>query len=755
MPQNQQTQQQAQGPQPMQWPGVAVQIADDLEAWQENLDDGDMPANDFYPVSLVRGVAPTLDQAQFRYHFGVIGDPVTGAFGYRSRLNYVGKFVRIYCSAWNATETNNVWIGYLVSQEHTRLPEFGSANAATPPLPIGSVVSGGDQQFTAVGLEWFLTRAMIDSSVIYPTTKIWRHLGFNTGWGDGRDLTYANRGNKDSRGLAFAADEDNRTAWTAYDIVKYLLKHHGTTDRSGTASPAQFYLHKNAKKYLDWFEPTVQAAGNSVYQVLNEIISPARGLVWWVEWVDGLQVDLAEDAGKFYPTICVSSATPTDIELPGSKTLIEAEVVATLARTTGSGFFDEDPAIRSVLVRQDESRLADQVIVRGAARRAVFTVSPAAGNLEAGWLASEEAAYIAAAASQPDYPADATQRKVRNDRFREAQRFERVYQVFQIPTTWDGEVDTDVFACPLFNQGSDTVQGAEAAALPGLRLVRSLPIITGYDYTVATSPTVRDPVGVSGEWQRPFVVVDTGESTHEWRFAHAVNTTDEDVGGERLTSYHMNILAGSPAFQLAPSGGMPHAIAKNHYDPETAAPSNFAPEIDWQTMRATVCAEWDAYCEARWPVSTGSLPADKALSRVYVNLGDRARFDWLAAGTIYDVQDGELQTVTTAGAIRDDRVLCEQVAKIAHTWYSQERGMLQIEYAGLGFTVSRYRRSDRPARVSYSLTPISLGDFVDELGTNDQDTINATVSQIAYDFLGGNMTIVAGYADIDFAKLVP
>ena len=747
MPQNQQTQQQAQGPQPMQWPGGTVRISDDLDAWQSGTD-GTLPADDFYPVSLVRGVAPTLDQAQFRYHFGTIGDATQGTFGYRSRLDYQGKFIRIYSTHWSQSHASS-WIGYIVSQEHSRQPE----NAAGD-------VSGGDQQFTAVGLEWFLTRAMIDSSVVYPSTKIWRHLGFNTGWGDGRDLTYANRGNKDSRGLAFAADEDNREAWTAYDIVKYLLKNHGTTDRTGAASPVRFYLHENAKKYLDWFEPTVQAAGNSVYQVLNEIISPARGLVWWVDWMDGTAADDIEDTAaddaKFYPLINVTSSVPANVELPAAKTLYGADWQATLDDLPAGITFDADPAIRSVLVRQDESRLADQVIVRGAARRAVFTVSPAAGNLEAGWLASEETAYIAAAASEPDYPADATQRKVRNDRFREAQRFERVYQVFQIPTTWDGEVDTDVFACPLFNQGSSTVQGAEAAALPGLRLVRTLPIITGYDYTVATSPTVRDPVGVQGEWQRPFVVVDTGESTHEWRFAHAVNTTDEDTGGERLTSYHMNILAGSPAFQLMPSGGMPHAIAKNHYDPNTAAPSNFAPEIDWETMRATVCAEWDAYCEARWPVSTGSLPADKPLSRVYVNLGDRARFDWLAAGTIYDVQDGELQTVTTAGAIRDDRTLCEQVAKIAHAWYATERGMVQVEYAGLGLRAWRYQwipaANARGAR--YGM-PIHLGDLIDKVGKDDQDTVHATVSQIAYDFLGGNMTIVAGYADIDFAKLVP
>lgn len=658
---------------------------------------------------LVTGLAPTIDQARLQYEFGTLTREGAATSSYVAKGSWRGKFVKIQVVGFTSA-----WYGYIVSEDYDRWPEESDGAG-------GLRLSGGTQTMAAVGLEWFLTRAMVDSSMVYSGTRIDRAIGYNTGWGDGRDIPFAQRGNKDTRATQFAEDADHRELWTAADIVENLLLYHTPLDRSNDIRPADWTVDFSADAFLNWFEPTVQAAGHSVYQVLNSIISPSRGLVWWVQY------DEAGDA----IVIHVTSMATVDISLSGGKTLPKA-----LTRTSLTAL-DTTPGVTGVRVSKDDSRRADQVVCRGALRRAVFTVSPSVGTLEAGWLATEETAYIAAASGEGDYPADTAGRERRNDRFREAQRFERVYQHFQIPTDWDGEVSASVYACPQFVQGSSSVQGPEKATFPALRLSRSLPMVAGWDYADPASPTQRDPTNTDPEWQRPFVVIETDESTHEWRFAHAINTEDEDSGDDRKTGYHMTIASGAAAFQLSPSGGMPHALAATHYDPDTDPPSGHPVEANWENIKATVCAEWDAYCEGAWPIVVGDLPAAGiAISKVIVSLGDRARFDWLAGGTVYDIQDGDLKTVTTAGALRDDRELCEQVARIAYDWYSEDRGTFELAYSTL-------------------TDALTLGDLVTTIGNGAAaETINATVSQIAYQLEAGTMRLSAGFAELDFARLV-
>lgn len=635
---------------------------------------------------ITRGLAPTLDQATLQYRFGTI-DGV-----YVPRLVLAGKFVLI-----DVPGISEFLYGIALSEQYVRGPQEDNGLGAQR-------IKRGDQSFQVAGLEWYLTRQTINHSIIYPDIRIDRALGFNTGFGDGRDVAYADRGNKDTRGLAFAVDKDHAEIWTADEIVAYLLAEHGPKDKDGIDEPATYVLATGAASYLTGFAPILRCEGNSVWQALNQVISPQRGLTWWTQY------DGTSDVEVF-----VSSTAVTSVSLPGGGTLPAAD--------TQPSIDDVDPRQMGVSVARRNDRRFDRVVVRGARRRSVFTISHAAGTMAKSWLDAEETAYKAAAADAD--PAV-------NDRFRQANRYEPVYQFFHVPTDWDGEISTGVKACPAFVQGSGSIVGGEKLHLASMRLLNELPIRVGWDYADATAPTVRDPTNIRSEFQRPFAMIDIGDD--DWRFAHEINTNSETSSADKLTGYTYRPLAGTPGFQLSPSGGMPHALGLNHFDPEVDAVSQHDPECDYETIQCTVCAEWDAYCEGYWPVA---LADSKPLQTLYVTIdGDRARFDWLAEGTVYDIQAGAQAIVTTGGALRDDRSLCADLARLAYEWHGVERAELQIELATI----------EAPARV---------GDLITTIGTGEaQETINSVVSQVTYDLENGRMNLIAGFSELDFSTIV-
>lgn len=659
--------------------------------------------------SLVTGQAPTIDQASLLWRAGNMkresnfGSDSTHADV--SLLDIKGQFVRI-----EVDEYDLIWYGYVTADEIYRGPDVSDGAG-------GLKLAYGDQTFTAVGLEWFLSRVTIHSSVlnnvIDGSYSIDRAIGFNAGMGDGRSVAYDKRANRVTGPFGFFSDNpDDVELWTAYGIAEYLLIEQGPKDAAGLQSPVLFELHPNSTPYLDWFHPTVSTEGRSVWQVLNDIISHARGLTW------KLVVDLGVFLNEFHVYLTVDSQAATAVSLPGGATLPANSNIVDL------GVLDN--VLDQVMVRRDISRRYDHVICRGARRRAVFTVSFESENLEEGWRPTDETDYKAALGTDP----------AANDRFRQAHRFERVYQVFQIPSDWDGASNDGSGpptnpACPQPIQGSLSVSGATPICMPGLRLLRTMPLKVGYDYADATAPTSRDPADTSPEFMKPFAVIDVSEdSSGAWRFTRELSM-DEDG----FKSFDMYALDGMPGLQFNPPDGMPHALALNHFDPAPDGPdgeTDHLPLVDYERLRCTVAAEWDAYCEGRYPLPDG---AGEPLTTLYIQIGERARHDWLADETIYDVENGTLKIVGTGGALRDDRELCVQIAQIAYEWYGVERSE---------FSLTTMRQE----------LPAPLGALISTIGSGATlETINAVVSQITYDFQSGRLTLSAGFSELDFAAL--
>lgn len=650
--------------------------------------------------TIVDGTAPTMTQASLMYQFGRITREDETTNTYQPPLDLLRKFVRI-----TVPSLSKSWVLVVLQQggDYGPLEDVGGTRQAY-----------GTQMFAAVGLEWFLMRKTINYSIIHeiagPGVRIERAIGYNAGTGNGRGVEYEDRANRSVHStLNFAADKDTAEIWQGDYIAEALLTNYQPKDAGGNSEPCPFVFPAESGLFLNPFTPTLEVEGHSVWQALNDLINPSRGLQWRLEYDDALNV--AE--------VIVDSMATASISIPGGGTLPAASSQVALTDTNATEW--------RVTINQRGDRRYDNVVCRGARRRAVFTVSIESENLEPSWRSADETAYRTAVGTDSEV----------NDAYREGNRFERVYQCFQIPPDWNGAANdggsvptVSTPACPTVPQGSTSIVGVDPISMPGLRLLRALPIRVGYDYDDATAPTARDPDNIYSEWQRPFAVVDDdGEGT--WRFTHATGKTNDN--GEQRSGFSFTTLDGTPGIQFSPPQGMPHALAKNHFDPETDGESNQAPLVDYAGVRCTVCGEWDQFCEAKYPLADGD---SDPLQTLYISIGERARFDWLAEGTIFDINNGALETVSNGGPLRDDRELCEQVARIAYEWYGVPRADVQIQSA-------------------LTEAPVNVGDLITVIGNGAAAvTVNAVVSQITYSLERGGTSISAGFAELDIAGLV-
>lgn len=671
---------------------------------------------DLWCARLVRGLAPTVDQAELVWEFGTLD-------GVRVEpLNLIGSFVRIECD-----DPALDWVGYVVEGGVERWQQ--ESDGEDPPAQR---LAGGIETFTAVGLEWFLGRKLVVSDRVKTpggTAVVDRAIGFNNGEGDSRGPGEIGvPGNKSTAAAAFELGKANRTTWKLWGAIEYLLDEHAPQDSAGNHEPCEFVLTAPAslQTYLEAQNtPPTPTEGRSVLELLNALLDQRLGLTWRIEWADL----------SGWAVVAVDTLAASAVALPGSLTLPACSVQSTFAPDA----FDELTQCR---YRVNIERQVDRVVVRGARRRSVFTVGVAAGTLEPAWSSAQETAYIDGFSGDGSYGSLTDEEKKRaNDRIREGADLERVYQAFRIPSTWngqsnDGGAGTPGYACPEMAFGSTSSLGPGKLSLPGLRLLPSTPLVVGWDYTNATAPTDADGTATNREFQRPFAVIDAGDASTQWRFVDAINSTTEDAGSgstvQRKVSYHLRTLAGEPAIQLSPGSGQAHALAKTHFDAGSPALSNQATEVNYDTLRATVCAEWDEYCQGQSPLAD---PTTDPLDTLYIYIGERARQDYLAPGTIFDCSNGALKTVTTGGLLRDDRNLCGQIARMAYEWYSTARGTLDVGFRGI-------------------IEPLAPGTLVTAIGTAEAaETLNAVVSQVIYDWQSGTTTLAAGYQELDFARI--
>ncbi len=679
--------------------------------------------------------ANAYDVANLRFEIGAgVLQPGARVFDDWQPLDIRGKFVRVTVEL----DEPITWVGYVLTQNLQRdgIKSHSGENK----------FEGESQVFDAVGLEWFLDRRQVDSSIVYNSTaaddRIMRALKFNGGESQTIDMKAAHRGNRSAvtgdEGLyVFSSDTTTDNKWTATQIVQYLLKFHTPIDSGDNAAPCEFSLHVDDTACLDAWTPTVACERKTVYQLLNEIISPNRGLVWWAEY---------NTTGVPSVFIRVATMALSDLVLPGEGTFVANRNQITLN-------FDGELDVRRVGLKDLGYRNYHRVIARGARQTCTFTLGFDDGTLEADWKTETETAYQAGAVADGDYSGLTTLRqRQRNDAMRLTDLFARVYSYFKIKSSWDGKSGDGGSATHhyAFAELSPTgsVLGSQPFSVAGIRLLNRTRLKLGVDYTTPSAPVSNAPAGSLEEFLKPFAfikvehepAIDSNPDPNRWQYTEKLHEA-KFGGGTKIsnfikTSYHLVMQEHSPGFKLVAAGAPQHTIALNFFDDTAGAePSATKPELDYTDLRITLCAESDNYAEGLY--ETPTLPSPPVpIEELIIDLGDDYRLVFLAESTVVHLNKGIPVKASAAAVLRDDRAFLADIAGIAYQWYREDRQSLTVEF--------------RQHKLLFG-----LGQLVTTIGDGTtQTTVNTVVSSITYDFSkNGGMTIETNDKTLDIKTL--
>lgn len=754
---------------------------------------------DFHSVTLLEGLAPTIDQATLVWPFGNL----VGVDGARAEpLDIEGKYVRIEFLETDGSTVTKTWYGYIADRAQTSF-DLQQIPASDPPEYRWKY---GDQTWIAYGLEWFLGRQTVAGPTSENADRQYRAIGYNVGVGDGRDLDTAKRGNMHATNDPPTFDfSDDAIEWDAWSIVRHLLANQCPRDHADNPAPADWVVAASAEPFLNWYHPTVQVEHMSLLTVLERVIDRNRGLIWWLQ-INALgEIELQ-----------VSSSAPSPVTLPDASELPEALAKALL-------YHDASMHADAPQITRDGARRYDRVRVRGARRTCTFTaIGPdtlpnALGHydfpidihsrLVPAWDSSLASQYVEALAHDdgggpvdPDYASyDDAEKAMRNDAYRRREEFAGVFTHFKVVF---GQTNAEPLS-PDINPETGSILGYHTEITRrSVRLMRNTQLIAGVSYADATAPVANRGADV-GEEPRPpmlfcFLPRGTGNipitfgqvsstipglpatsSDAGWRFAELLTDYLEtvfEVGDvhppttytyRAPTNFEMRILEGDAGVWITPAGGQPpHRLDFQFATPAAYEPTRTPASFFYGDLAVTVTAEWDAFCEATYPLA--NLPEDVPLNELVIIIGERARFDWLAEGTVYDIdRNGVPLQVQTGGALRDDRALCEQIARLAVAWYGEERATVTWsgelgkstaawyawKFLTIGKLITGVQYVEGGVMVDGDGVTLVDGNGI-PLGVGEPlETVNASISQIHYDLSRGTIGISAGFAEIDFGQI--
>lgn len=701
-------------------------------------------------LSLTVGTSPTVPEARLLWRYGIIGAPGSPA-AQVAPLDLRGTFVKI-----SATGLPD-WIGFV--------PVDGNARQSWD-----EATGRGDQQFIAHGLEWFLERTYVTRTNISGRSDagevfVERAIGFNVGAGDGRGIEWEKRANRSYEAGADGGDiffhyinrRHNQSnppkEWTATQIVRNLLKYNSPRDNSGVASPVRFLFFESSAPYLDWYKPTVKVEGRTLLHILNEVIDRRRGLHWW------LTTELIGD--EIIAIVEVDSFATADVTMPGGDTLPAAGAITQLA---GPDFLEAlDGAI---VIERDDSRKWHRVVARGARRTSTYSVhyngtsSPCGLGLENGWDGTLEQPYADGAKLSTGYVGlGTTDKQKRNDRYRQTEKFSRVFRDYLIVQTADNDFGfgSGKHLSPIIIASTGSIVGGQQICIGGARVLRTLATKKGWDYSDATAPvpppnedidTLEDFLAAEhgtpfGLWMVDGMSDLWSDPDSRWLYIDRLGS-HENEGDESGPGFNVEItpLAEDYGVSLRTSGAMQHILAGTALEETTptAEPSRYPWGVGAYLpglMLFTFTSEWDSWCEGAYPEA---IPSQSPLETLYVYLSERLRFDWLCANTCYDLDEmGKLKLVQTQGAIRDDTLKCADIARLAYQWYAEDRAKLTMNF----------RKTMLPPGVGIGTLITSLN-----TGATNEEVVNAVVTQITHNLEEGTTSISAGYAELDFAELL-
>ncbi len=685
------------------------------DAWQS--------VTGLYANSVSWGSGSTIGEASLEREYGVgmpAGETVEAAYVPLDLLNWYVK-VEIEQGTYDDDsdpDTPEVardpltWYGVIVEDDQDRRGALST--------DAGLVLSG-NQMLRAVGMEYLLTKSIVNTShcrryQVSTTTEIElrRALTFNEHI-DNKDASENRTPTLGSQGVYLFTDDlaasGSNDSWSTKNIVEYLLRYYEPKDGSGSARLA-FTLTAAARQALpDWDAPEVEADGRSVFELLNELCDRRRNLSWKASVNTGEEIEI--DVFTFNENI---------ITLPSGKSHAANPNPVVLD-------FDQSVDVRATLT-DSASHVVDQVVVRGGYKRSCFSLSATDdGTLEADWDSADQTSYDAGPSGIGSLKAEEHGKRLVV--YRSADQFERVYACFRLPPDWDGQVGNGIGGAKYDAFPDDPDYGQEHVYLPRWRFERHLPI-----------GLVENAPDDGRENPIPPIALVLVESGTPDRYQHAeklalIRMGDLDDGPGEKWSASLRIQKDTPGIIIKVRGAPQYIMASGEF---SGTWTDITAEADWKTdLIITVMARLDSRVEVAYPAVASSAP--DVVRRVFIDVGDAARLDYVVQGTVKGIDDGELQHITAGeydgtNYIRDDRDAMRDLARVAAEWYGTPRQAFTFEIRQL-------------------TAVLEVGDLVTSVGTGDtQEDVNSVVTRHTINLRNGRTTYVTAFAELDFADVL-
>lgn len=499
---------------------------------------------------------------------------------------------------------------------------------------------------------------------------------------------------------------DDTTTWKIGDILDYLVCLYGpdlgggSRFRTATVEPGGADSSDAVGDALyDMVAPPFRVEGKSLFQCLNQLLRPERGLGWKLVY-DQQNADGEAGPIIFVFSIQANDITVDDVDFPGATNVVTIDLRDRRDATWQS--------------RQDVSEQYGKILVRGEELLTCFSISDADGSLTKGWKTEEETAY----ANPPDVGsagADDYEEKVLKYRARS-----RVWSEFVLKDDWNLKAKNGAGA------------GTATAVNPLIEPLGTL------DYTKQTSMSTWDkrferfiPIEVDKpaeavadpkpKYQEPIAFIkEPYAETESW--IDLVNNLNPKM--PRVSHYEP--LEDRPGFKIRCDPN--HLLAGGVVEGEESEDA-----ADWTDMILTVAMRTGTRISLLKTVDSAADP-----NRVLLIDVDHAEMWVILANTVKSVKaDGTLVRVDETTTVRDDMKRLKVVRDLASGWYGQYRHPVSVQFRSL--TVQVPNGAD-------TIT-LTLGRFVERLEEDGGFGVDArtVITERAFDFVNNTSKYETGY----------
>lgn len=539
--------------------------------------------------------APDFNTAVLIWHTGEIvmpGDTSPTTFG-----PWVGRgqFVRI---DWTCDDSSILrWVGYI--------------DASSWPTE-----SFGNQQLVCYGLERSLALAPI----------------VDVAWLDGSTVRrspappivnqFTGRRSKNASGGIYLFDKQGDADsgfWSTKKLVQYLLKYQLPTNSFGVSTIP--WSIDQASLLPDWDYPYIEMRGRTVWDLLNELVSPKHQLGF----------TFGSDGSTAYIRIFTHTSTNIVIDPnifyanPNQHTVNFAPDALTDAQLTdcGGGY--------------------DQVICRGARRQSICTLRYGI-ELEKAWSDLEETWYEEGASGEAGYE-DLNTDKQREANAKERSRplYQDVYVRFRIPADWNAHIDTE--------------EAFPGSVYPRWIDLKTLLPIVPKDWSGEVKPEY-----LAAEPTLPFLIhMADPDDVAKWVDTRVNGLKGEaHTLGQRPQSLSVSAETSGRSLALTLDGAPNHAIAGGSFTKLPVDTIDYGGLV-YSTMRVTVAIEEDRFCEGKFP----STPATAdVVRRLIVELGEGYRQIYIVPDTVTGIDAAGAEKKSDGGYLVDDSGKLAAIAQI-------------------------------------------------------------------------------------------